>query len=564
MVVLSCLRQATPLRSFSLDTDQFRAKGRTPEQVSAAKMDYCCQQCERYDGQDDGSDRRHLKARKPPPVLPSEIALVQFSHLDDDKCAIWHVDADESTCYLWNANRGIPRTKEGHTTGIPEGTCPTQLSNTAVTPRQVCKREPLDPKLLQSPKQATLAYERGDRPIKSKFVFPDALLPRPAAEHPLRTPLSAVVLGPSDDSTLYGKVIPSAFSASATCVSRIDVSVSGFRTQTALGHVHSVDDCCFACFDESSCKAWTYHEASQTCFIFNKTSLSRRAFYQRAPGYVGGLVTERFCDMTEAGLQDPNSFVLPATDIKGWDLILPGLDQGFFAYSAQHCCVLVTAMDEYRLHGWTYDSSWNRCYPKVSRVGGMSKVPTVVGKPWSHLTSGILLQDVPKCATDKCFVSNKAAPVAKNLRNLKETPAIAFCDGTLDFQTGTCVNSRRKQRGYDCRDCMRCHDACQSFLSDPSSNYLFSKDGLCQDFLSESGECGTSAEHVTNGLDCRGCRIRERLYDGRCSHLCQYPDRCPSWFSSSYECVPNFVYGSIIADCNKCTWSADDRGFSVE
>jgi hypothetical protein len=40
-------------------------------------------------------------------------------------------------------------------------------------------------------------------------------------------------------------------------------------------------------------------------------------------------------------------------------------NQGFFAYTARHCCVLVAAMDEYRLHGWTFDGSWKRCYPKV-------------------------------------------------------------------------------------------------------------------------------------------------------------------------------------------------------
>lgn len=113
-------------------------------------------------------------------------------------------------------------------------------------------------------------------------------------------------------------------------------------------------------------------------------------------------------------------------------------------------------MDEYRLHGWTFDGTWNRCYPKVSRVGGMGLVESN-----RKLTSGILLQGVPKCMTDKCIVPNHTPDLPAGQ---KEEYPLAFCDGMLDVQSGRCISSRQKRRGYDCRDCMRCHDACQGFL----------------------------------------------------------------------------------------------------
>jgi hypothetical protein len=52
---------------------------------------------------------------------------------------------------------------------------------------------------------------------------------------------------------------------------------------------------------------------------------------------------------------------------------------------------------------------------------------------------------------------------------------VAFCDGTLDTANNKCIDSRRKQRGYDCRDCMRCHDACLFFLTNASLNYRFDR-----------------------------------------------------------------------------------------
>ena len=68
--------------------------------------------------------------------------------------------------------------------------------------------------------------------------------------------------------------------------------------------------------------------------MFNRSKLSTRSFYQAGEGLVGGLVTERFCRMegAEEAAKLGESFVLPNTDIKGWDVNLPGVDQGFFAY----------------------------------------------------------------------------------------------------------------------------------------------------------------------------------------------------------------------------------------
>jgi GR25 family glycosyltransferase involved in LPS biosynthesis len=672
------------------------------KEINEAKILFCCHQCEHYltakfsekeqpykMDNEEGYQRRILKTPAKVHEKASKFARNKFFHLDDNKCSLWHIDSDMRHCNLWNGQHGLPRSMDGHLTGIPEGQCPTQESNTAVTPRQVCRSggfraatDPLPPTFFVPKKKALQNFESGHRPVVSTLKFPQALLsPTPKTR---------------STANLFAD-----FHSSAICVSRVDQSVSGWRNQTVVPSVKSVDDCCFACESEARCKAWTFDTSKQICYIFNRTALSRSAFYQNAKGFVGGLVTDRFCDMSPEALAQPDSFVLPNTDIKGWDIILPGLDQGFFAYTARHCCVLVAAMDEYRLHGWTFDGSWHRCYPEVSRVGG-----TNLAEPGRELTSGILLQGVPKCLDNKCIVPNheisntlgpryindaveggsligkleaeiqasrerrkeenkqkpgyrrrlgvrllspankqseemenntfkvyevktdsvktdvevditgkkrtqatKVSNVSKNTAHSRFTlqtsqqfresstviqvgkddsdgwrrlelssgesnghtvksrdllGGIAFCDGTLDPATGNCIDSRKRQRGYDCRDCLHCHDACQGFLADRNGGYAFSKDGVCQDYLSEWGYCGTSPEHVNNGLDCRGCRIREELYNGKCSHLCQYPERCSTWFSSDFKCVPKFVYGFIIADCNSCDWSKDDKGLSVE
>lgn len=99
---------------------------------------YCCEQCEQHKGTTNRRGLRLLKKQtKSKSHLPSTTARETFLHLDDNKCAIWHVDSKLQYCHLWNANRGAPRSWKGHHTGIPEGQCPTQLSNTAVTPHQV-------------------------------------------------------------------------------------------------------------------------------------------------------------------------------------------------------------------------------------------------------------------------------------------------------------------------------------------------------------------------------------------------------------------------------------------
>eukprot|EP00750_Incisomonas_marina_P008996 INCI15764.3.p1 GENE.INCI15764.3~~INCI15764.3.p1 ORF type:complete len:703 (-),score=63.26 INCI15764.3:111-2219(-) len=562
--------EATPLQSLPLRDDFFMSAASSPEALKAAKLRYCCEQCEKHKGATHRRGLRLLKRQgKLKSHLPSTTARETFLHLDDSKCAIWHVDSKFQYCHLWNANRGAPRSWKGHYTGIPEGQCPTQLSNTAVTPHQVCKPYALTPDAQVSPADALQAFEIGTRPVVSSLKFPQALLV-PSTWRGQETDLARLAkpelrMGRSPQG-IDGTAPLKEYHTAATCVSRVDQSVSGFRNQTRVSGVLTVDDCCFACSSSpgGNCKAWTYDRRLRACYVFNKTILHLTAFYQPAEGFVGGLVTERFCDMSAAALQAPGSFVLPNTDIKGWDIILPGVDQGFFAYSAQHCCVLVAAMDEYRLHGWTYDGTWNRCYPKVSRVGGMSAVSAS-----RVLTSGILLQGVPKCAADKCIVPNVAALEPENDRAVVATHEAkqAFCDGTVDFVSGTCINSRRKQRGYDCRDCMHCHDACQSFLFHSEGGYKFRSSQICKDFLSEWGSCVSEEEDpqaVQAGLDCRGCRIRAKLYNGQCSHLCQYPERCSHWFSSDFECVPNFIYGFIIADCNGCQWPSDDLGLSVE
>ena len=536
----------------------------TASELLAVKMERCCHLCENYHPSEkvQQSHYVHIHARrnlgrkkKPKPQFPTADAQERFRAVDDFKCGLWHLD-DKGVCHLWNDRSSEARTMDGHVIGVPEGQCPTQISNSAVTPMQICHAggylagtNPLPAKTLVDNKTAVALFESGERPVVSSLKFPDALLP----DGPHR----------SSSNEYFTK-----FHTTATCVSRIDQSVSGFRNQTALP-LASVEECCFACEDSSICKAWTYDRHKGICYVFNKTVLHITAFYQHAPGFVGGLVTERFCDMSPTALQAEGSFVLPNTDIKGWDIILPGLDQGFFAYSARHCCVMVAAMDEYRLHGWTYDASWQRCYPKVSRVAG-----TALVDPSRQLTSGILLQEVPKCEKDKCIVSNtvdpthaaesKPEPKKKAEADAQPPATVAFCDGTLDAATGRCSQSRQKQRGYDCRDCMHCHDACQFFLTNAEQGYRFNKDEVCQDYLSEWGACGNTPAHKENGLDCRGCRIREELYNGDCSHLCQYPERCSTWFSSDFKCVPKFVYGFIIADCNWCFWPTDPLGFSVE
>ncbi len=46
------------------------------------------------------------------------------------------------------------------------------------------------------------------------------------------------------------------FHPSAVCVSRVDQSVSGYRNQTALQGVETVDDCCFACEAAAEVGGW--------------------------------------------------------------------------------------------------------------------------------------------------------------------------------------------------------------------------------------------------------------------------------------------------------------------
>ena len=96
---------------------------------------------------------------------------------------------------------------------------------------------------------------------------------------------------------------------------------------------------------------------------------------------------------------------------------------------------------------------------------------------------------------------------------------------------------------------------------DSTHAYAFDTKQICTEWLTADGSCSPAVRE--DALDCRGCRIRQSLYDGKCSHLCQYPERCSHWFSSDFQCVPNFIYGFIIADCNGCKWHADDFGFSV-
>ncbi len=138
---------------------------------------------------------------------------------------------------------------------------------------------------------------------------------------------------------------------------------------------------------------------------------------------------------------------------------------------------------------------------------------------------------------------------------------------------------------------MRCHDACQGYVFDRRGGLLDPRGGLfaynaqtiCRGFLSQWGYCSATDEDVVGigadgvgggggggggggygSLDCRGCHIRTSLYDGKCSHLCQYPDRCSHYVSSDLQCTPNFVNDFIIADCKACKWPIDDKtGLSV-
>ena len=122
---------------------------------------------------------------------------------------------------------------------------------------QVCHGLHLPAAATVSKHEALSAFQSGARRVISTLKFPEGLL----LGHPGERPAAAAAVAGDDDgikprsqAESLGQRPPGVFRSAATCVSRIGQSVSGYRSQTRLTEVGSVDACCFACEKEPNCK----------------------------------------------------------------------------------------------------------------------------------------------------------------------------------------------------------------------------------------------------------------------------------------------------------------------